>query len=181
MNAARRSVPQKEPSRAWMRALETTARATRDPARTLPRAIAEWAERYGDRPALIGDDETYSFTGLRRASTNMRAGVWRKSIAKGATVALMMRNRPEYAAIWLGLTRIGVVVALISPDLHGPALAHALAVAPRLAVASPEARRQSRGAGSRARSGLAARASDRLTRRSSSIPARRWRTAMRRS
>ena len=33
-----------------MRALETTARATRDPTRTLPLAIAEWAELYR-RPA----------------------------------------------------------------------------------------------------------------------------------
>ena len=67
----------------------------------------------------------------------MRAGRWRKNIAKGATVALMMRNRPEYAAIWLGLTRIGAIVALIGPELQGDALAHALAVAEaQMAIAS---------------------------------------------
>ena len=54
--------PAKDPAqRAWLRALELTARATRDHARTLPCAVAEWAERYGDRPALIGDEESYSF------------------------------------------------------------------------------------------------------------------------
>ena len=47
----------------------------------------------------------------------------------GETVALMMGNRPEYFAIWLGLTQVGAIVALISPDLRAPAVAHALKVA----------------------------------------------------
>ncbi len=48
---------------------------------------------------------------------------------KGDVVALLMPNRPEYMAVWLGLTRIGAVVALINTNLRGPALAHCLAVA----------------------------------------------------
>ncbi len=62
----------------------------------------------------------------------MRAGGWRKRLPKGATVALMMRNRPEYAAIWLGLTRIGAVVALDQPRT---------AAAPRLRMRSPPPKR----------------------------------------
>jgi fatty-acyl-CoA synthase len=125
--------------RAWLRALEVTGRATRDPTRTLPRAAAEWAERHGDRPALIGDEETYSFARLAiRINQYARWGL-AQGVSKGATVALMMRNRPEYAAIWLGLMRIGAVVALVGPDLSGRALAHTLRVSgARLAIASPE-------------------------------------------
>ena len=41
----------------------------------------------------------------------------------------MMGNRPEYFAIWLGLIQVGAIVALISPDLRAPAVAHALKVA----------------------------------------------------
>jgi fatty-acyl-CoA synthase len=125
--------------RAWTRALELTARATRDPRRTLPRAIAEWAESYGDRPALIGDEESYSFTGLSARINQYARWALAQDLRPGATVALMMRNRPEYAAIWLGLTRIGAVAALIGPDLEGAALAHALAVCgAEVAIASPE-------------------------------------------
>jgi fatty-acyl-CoA synthase len=125
--------------RAWTRALEITAKATRDDRRTLPRALAEWAERYGDAPALIGEEERYSFTGLSARINQYARWALAQDLPQGATVALMMRNRPEYAAIWLGLTRIGVVVALIGPDLEGGALAHALAVAgAELAIAAPE-------------------------------------------
>ena len=128
--------------RAWTRALELIARATRDPSRTLPRAVAEWA-RTLRRPAGAGrrrGDPTAS-CGSRRASTNMRAGRSRRRSPKGATVALMMRNRPEYAAIWLGLTRIGAVVALIRARV----------------CAAPRWRTRSRVAGAQSRRSLAGR------------------------
>jgi fatty-acyl-CoA synthase len=123
-----------KPQAAWTRALETVARATRDPSRTLPRVVAEWAIKYADRPALIGHAESYSFERLaHRLNQYARWGLARGT-AKGATVALMLRNRPEYVAIWLGLTRIGAVVALIPPDLKGAGLAHALRAAEAEAV-----------------------------------------------
>ena len=44
----------------------------------------------------------------------------------------MMPNRPEYMAIWLGITGVGGVVALINTNLRGPALAHCIdIVAPK--------------------------------------------------
>ena len=116
-------------NRAWTRALELTHRATRDPARTLPRVAGEWAERYGDRPALLGDEESYSFEALASRINQYARWALSRRLEKGATVALMMGNRPEYVAIWLGLTRVGIVVALLSPDLRGAALRHALGVA----------------------------------------------------
>jgi hypothetical protein len=52
------------PAKAWARALEITAQATRDPAQILPRAAAEWADKYGDATALISDQERLSFRAL---------------------------------------------------------------------------------------------------------------------
>jgi len=40
-----------------------------------------------------------------------------------------MENRPEYMAIWLGITRIGGVVALLNTNLSGPSLAHSVRIA----------------------------------------------------
>ena len=45
-------------------------------------------------------------------------------VEKGDVVCLMMPNRPEYAAIWLGIARAGGVVALLNTNLAGAALAH---------------------------------------------------------
>jgi fatty-acyl-CoA synthase len=48
----------------------------------------------------------------------------------------MMANCPEYLAIWLGLSGIGVTVGLINTNLRGKLLAHSLqVVSPRLVIA----------------------------------------------
>ncbi len=125
---AARTNPGSSASRAWLLALEATSRATRDPRRILPRAAQEWAQTLGDRPALVSSRETLSYQALAlRANVYARWGL-RAGVRKGDAVALMMRNRPDYFALWLGLTQIGAVAALVSPDLQPAALAHALKV-----------------------------------------------------
>jgi len=48
------------------------------------------------------------------------------------TVCLLMPNRPEFLAIWIGVTRAGGVVALLNTNLMGTALAHCInVVAPK--------------------------------------------------
>ena len=41
----------------------------------------------------------------------------------------MMPNRPEYLALWLGITRTGAVVSLLNTNLTGPSLAHCINIA----------------------------------------------------
>lgn len=117
------------PARAWLFALETTARATEDPGRTLPQAVAEWARVYGDAPALLSNSEMLTFRQLAERVNQYSRWALAAGIGVAEPVALIMGNRPEYFAIWLGLTQIGAIVALVSPDLRGPGVAHAIRVA----------------------------------------------------
>ncbi len=117
------------PARAWLRALETMTLATRDPERILPRAVGEWARRYGERPALLGERESFTFQELARRVNQVSRWALAAGIGKGETIVLLMGNRPEYFAIWLGLTQVGAVVALVNVNLSGAALAHSLDVA----------------------------------------------------
>ena len=51
----------------------------------------------------------------------------------------MMPNRPEYMAIWLGITSVGGVVSLINTQLRGPSLAHCIdIVAPKHVIVAGE-------------------------------------------
>jgi fatty-acyl-CoA synthase len=52
-----------------------------------------------------------------------------EGIGPAAPVCLLMPNRPEYLAIWLGVAKVGGVVALLNTNLTGAALAHCIAVA----------------------------------------------------
>jgi len=117
------------PARAWLKALETTAQATRDPARTLARAVGEWAIAYGDAPAVLSDVEQFSFRTLAERANLYSRWAPTVGLARGDVVALMMGARPEYFALWLGLTQVGIVVALLNVNLTGPALAHCVKVA----------------------------------------------------
>src|SRR5215813_10414026 len=126
--------------RDWVRALEGTAPVAATPQRLLYHVIAELADAQGDAPALIavgGDSLTYREL-IERAN---RYAHWAldQGLAKGHTVCLMMPNRPEYLAIWLGLTSVGVVVALINTELLGHSLAHCIdIVAPKHLIVAAE-------------------------------------------
>jgi fatty-acyl-CoA synthase len=117
------------PAQAWLQALESTAEATRDPHRILPRIVADWARSYVDAPALVSDQECFSFRDLEKRMNQYSRWALAEGIQKGEPVALMMGNRPEYFVIWLGLIQVGAIVALFGSDLRAPAVAHALKAA----------------------------------------------------
>jgi fatty-acyl-CoA synthase len=116
-------------AKAWARALAFTAPIARQRARTLPVVIDELAERYGESPALLSDRECLTFAGLARQARRYAGWALNGGLAKGDAVALLMPNRPEYLAIWLGITRVGGIAALVSTELTGSALTHCLNLA----------------------------------------------------
>src|ERR1044071_1070180 len=117
------------PAKAWLRALEMTAPIAANPDRTLPAMLDALASRHGDAPALISDRETLSYRALAARANRYARWALTQGLAKGETVGLMMPNRPEYLAAWLGITRIGGVVALLNTNLTGRALAHCIEIA----------------------------------------------------
>ncbi len=128
----------RSPNKDWLRALKLSAAIERDPRRTLGPAFDDVAAMRGDAPAILFEKGGYSFRELSERSRRYARWGLAQGLRKGDAIALVMESRPDYVAIWLGLTRIGVVVALINHNLTGPGLAHCIRVAaPRLIVASP--------------------------------------------
>jgi fatty-acyl-CoA synthase len=137
--AARPAPGKPSSARAWSRALELTTPIARRPERILPTVIEELAERFGDAPALLSDGERLTYRGLAERSTRYARWAIAQGLAKGDAVCLLMPNRPEYMAIWLGITRVGGVGALINTSLAGPSLAHCInIVAPRHVIVAAE-------------------------------------------
>ncbi len=114
---------------AWLRALEKTAPLQKNPERIFPILLDELADRLGQAPALISDRETFTFQDLAARSNQYTRWALEQELAPGTVVGLMMPNRPEYLAIWLGVSRAGCVVALLNTNLMGPSLAHCIDVA----------------------------------------------------
>jgi fatty-acyl-CoA synthase len=111
---------------AWARALSRTATIAANRERTLPQIIEELADASGDAPALLSDGESFSYRALAGRAARYSRWALEQGIAQGDVVALLMPNRPEYMAIWLGISRVGGVVALINSNLTGRSLASAV-------------------------------------------------------
>jgi fatty-acyl-CoA synthase len=112
--------------RAGLRTLRRTAPIVRDPRRIFPIVIDELAAQHGDKPALLSARETLSYRALAERSRRYLRWALQQGIAKGDVVVLLMPNRPEYLAIWLGLTRAGATVALVNTNLTGTSLAYCI-------------------------------------------------------
>src|ERR1700735_2392245 len=119
---------------AWIRALAKTASIGQDGV-VLPVLIDRLASRFESAPALIGSEATLSYRGLSTRSNQYAHWGLAQGLRAGDAVGLMMSNCAEYMAVWLGLSRIGAVVALINNNLAGDALVHCIRiVAPRALI-----------------------------------------------
>jgi fatty-acyl-CoA synthase len=123
----------------WLRALELTAPIASHLNRIFPLVIDEISTLHGSKLALLSDRETLTYRGLIDRANQYARWALEQGLAKGDVVCLLMTNRPEYMAIWLGITSTGVVVSLLNTNLPGPALAHCIrAVSPRHIIAAAE-------------------------------------------
>ena len=85
-------------------------------------------ERWRGRPAMTFEGRTVSYGELDAMANRFAHWATGQNLRRGQTVALFMPNRLEYFAVWFGLSKIGVVTALINNQLSGLALAHCLNV-----------------------------------------------------
>src|ERR1700742_2448566 len=65
---------------------------------------------HGDKTFLVYEDDRASFETFTRAALAVAAELTKQGVKKGDRVALIMRNLPEWPAIFLGATIIGAIV-----------------------------------------------------------------------
>jgi len=89
--------------------------------------LEERAREHGSRPFLIFEDARIRYREHNAAANRVAHWAHGLGLKRGDVVALLMENRPDYLAIWMGLAKLGVVAALINTNLTGKTLRHALA------------------------------------------------------
>lgn len=90
--------------------------------------IADELERrvdaYGSNIAFIEDDRQWTYDEFETYANKVAGWGQKLSLKAGDTVAVFVRNRLEYVALWFGLSKLGVTPALLNFQLSGSALAH---------------------------------------------------------
>uniref|UniRef100_A0A182JKT7 Very long-chain fatty acid transport protein n=1 Tax=Anopheles atroparvus TaxID=41427 RepID=A0A182JKT7_ANOAO len=95
--------------------------------------------RHPNKVAFMMDDGQLTFAEVKRLAECIAAHFYARGFRKGDTIALLMETRLEYPCVWLGLSKIGVVTALINSNLRKETLRHSITVAHSKAIiVSPE-------------------------------------------
>ncbi|WP_456738682.1 MULTISPECIES: long-chain-acyl-CoA synthetase [unclassified Bradyrhizobium] len=127
----RRDAPQHRRSAAktWVQGITLTAGLEAQPHRLFADIVEEWAQRQPDRPALLSDGQSFTYAELTARINRYARWARGLGLSAGRTVCLLMPNRPDYLACWLGISSVGGTVALINTRLVGRSLAHCIEVA----------------------------------------------------
>jgi fatty-acyl-CoA synthase len=91
--------------------------------------VSEHAKKMPDAPALICGDEVLAYAQVDARANQYAHWAIGQGVRHGASVALLMENRPDFVCAWLGLFKAGASVALINTNLTGEALAHSISIA----------------------------------------------------
>jgi len=83
-------------------------------------------ERHAARTALLFEDKTLTYAEMDNLANRVANWALSRGLKRGDTVALFLPNRLEYIPIWYGLSKIGVISALINNALTGQGLAHCI-------------------------------------------------------
>ena len=87
----------------------------------------ETVARHPNKTAILFEDRSITFKELDELS-NKIANMLKATtnLQRGDSVAIFMENCPEYVAIYLALSKIGVTGAFINCNLRGKPLAHCI-------------------------------------------------------
>jgi len=81
-------------------------------------------DSFGPNIAFIEDDRQWTYDDVETYANRVAQWALAQGLKPKDTVAIFVRNRLEYVALWLGLSKVAVVPALLNFQLSGKALAH---------------------------------------------------------
>ncbi len=101
--------------------------AIKDLARTQPRSLGAEIEKLArDKPlhtAIYYEERKINYQEFNKLANRYANYFFNQGFKKGDVVALLMPNRPEYLTAVVGLSKLGVIVALINSEVRGEVLA----------------------------------------------------------
>ncbi|XP_017488353.1 PREDICTED: long-chain fatty acid transport protein 4-like [Rhagoletis zephyria] len=85
--------------------------------------------KYPEKMAIISETQRWTFRQLNEFSNRIAYIFHTHGYTKGDVIGLMLENRAEFVAIWLGLSKLGIITSLINTNLKGSSLLHSINVA----------------------------------------------------
>jgi len=96
--------------------------------------VEKLALERGDHAAIIYYDRVITYADFNKAANRYASYFASQGLKKGDVVAMMMAGRPEYLFAVAGLSKLGVISALLTPEVRGEVLAGSINMAEARAV-----------------------------------------------
>ncbi|XP_026669358.1 long-chain fatty acid transport protein 4 [Ceratina calcarata] len=96
--------------------------------RSVADVFQQHVRRHPNKVCFIFEDQEWTFQQVEDYSNKVATMFKTQGYRKGDVVAIFMENRVEFVAIWLGLSKLGIIVPLINTNLRKIALLHSLKV-----------------------------------------------------
>lgn len=93
---------------------------------TVMDAFEALVQRHPERTCLIYEEHRLSFRELDALAARYAALALERGLRVGEVAAVMVENRTEFFAAWMGFAKVGVTVALINTQARKQALEHAI-------------------------------------------------------
>ena len=77
--------------------------------------LARLAARYGDKAAIVCEEQKLSYSDLDEASNRVANALIGMGINKGDRIVLLLNNSPEYIATYFGIVKIGAIAVPLDP------------------------------------------------------------------
>ncbi|XP_015765840.1 PREDICTED: long-chain fatty acid transport protein 4-like isoform X2 [Acropora digitifera] len=90
--------------------------------------------KHPQKAAFIFEDKTWTFQDVEDYSNQIANYFKSQGYKKGEVVALFLESCPEFVCLWLGLSKLGVITALVNTNLRLKSLKHCITVAESKAV-----------------------------------------------
>ena len=101
--------------------------------------IEKSVDKFSGNLAFMEDERRWTYAQFETYANKVAHWALAQGCEAGDTVAIFARNRLEYVALWFGLSKIGVVPALINYQLRAEALAHCVRISfSKLAIVDTE-------------------------------------------
>ncbi|WP_017932625.1 long-chain-acyl-CoA synthetase [Robiginitomaculum antarcticum] len=96
--------------------------------RLLPDDIENSVDEFGPNLAFIEDARIWTYDAFDAYANQVAHWAVDAGLTRGDCVAIFVRNRLEYVALWYGLTKVGIIPALLNYQLASKALQHCVTI-----------------------------------------------------
>ncbi|OCC23357.1 long-chain-acyl-CoA synthetase [Croceicoccus estronivorus] len=110
----------------FMKGAQRVAGFTRDMPYLVPDRLEERAKDSADVPFILFEEQRITYAEANRRANRIANAARALGWKQGDVVSLLMLNRPEFVLTWLGLSKAGIVTALINTSATGEVLRHAM-------------------------------------------------------